>query len=713
MRWQHAARALLAVAAIGFGVVIVRDWRRRPEVVESAPTKRSDPTATTESTGATATRFKGGAQDYELSYRRRRTYDNGLTKFDGDVKVDVRGRGGRDFLLNAQEADVSDDQSRIEVRRDVTLTSSSGFVAHTDQATYTSADAFVRAPGRVDFDSGKVSGQGIGATFDQNHDVVWLLDQAVVRIAPEGGEPTEIHSGTAGFARRDRYLRFERGSRITRGAEVIESDTAVVYLNDVEDRIELIELRGNSRVGYAQAVAGGLENLTATDMNLDYRDDGRTLEKATLVGDSRLKLGGADPGSSRTLSARLLDLGVAGDGATVTSIAAREGVTLDLVETGQPTRRIRSRVMDGRGTDEAGITEATFSDGADFRETKPAAGATAAVDRTVRSERLDVGVARGFGALQRAVFTGRAQIRDQGLQASAPQAQYNVTTGHLSLVGGGAAGATGGRALVDDEEARVEAAQVDVELGDHSLSAKTDIRSELKNRGEAGNASPRAKRPAMLDAKSPVSVTGDELVYDRTAQKATYTGNARLWQADTYVVGDVIVLDEATGNLTSTGNVRSQMPLEQKNAKTGQVERQNSLATAKNMVHDDARHMTTYTTTARFIGPQGDVKGDKIELFLSSEGKSLERAEAYGSVLLRSQARWATGSRLTYFAADERYVMVGTPVRILEQAGPDCRETLGKTLTFFRSVDTILVDGNQDSRTQSKSGGKCPEPPQD
>ena len=38
------------------------------------------------------------------------------------------------------------------------------------------------------------------------------------------------------------------------------------------------------------------------------------------------------------------------------------------------------------------------------------------------------------------------------------------------------------------------------------------------------------------------------------------------------------------------------------------------------------------------------------------------------------------------------------------------RETTGKTLTFIKSTDQIVVDGNQQTRTQTKGGaggGKC------
>jgi hypothetical protein len=109
-------------------------------------------------------------------------------------------------------------------------------------------------------------------------------------------------------------------------------------------------------------------------------------------------------------------------------------------------------------------------------------------------------------------------------------------------------------------------------------------------------------------------------------------------------------------------------------------------------------------------GPEGDLRSDRLELYLDATGSALDRVEAYDNVSLLAEKRSVTGARLTYYAADGRYLMSGTPVRVLEQLPQECRETLGRTLTFFRSTDSISVDGNEESRTQTTSGGRCPEP---
>jgi hypothetical protein len=64
---------------------------------------------------------------------------------------------------------------------------------------------------------------------------------------------------------------------------------------------------------------------------------------------------------------------------------------------------------------------------------------------------------------------------------------------------------------------------------------------------------------------------------------------------------------------------------------------------------------------------------------------------------------------LSYFAADERYVLSGGPAHVVEQLPADCRQTTGRTLTFFKATDSLMVDSNAQGRTQSRTGGACPE----
>ena len=70
--------------------------------------------------------------------------------------------------------------------------------------------------------------------------------------------------------------------------------------------------------------------------------------------------------------------------------------------------------------------------------------------------------------------------------------------------------------------------------------------------------------------------------------------------------------------------------------------------------------------------------------------------------------RTVTGAHLSYSPADDKYIVVGAPVKMIDA---DCQETSGKTLTFWKASDRVQVDGNNEVRTQTKGGGKCPATP--
>jgi lipopolysaccharide export system protein LptA len=105
-------------------------------------------------------------------------------------------------------------------------------------------------------------------------------------------------------------------------------------------------------------------------------------------------------------------------------------------------------------------------------------------------------------------------------------------------------------------------------------------------------------------------------------------------------------------------------------------------------------------------GPQGEVRADRITVDLAARSSATEQMEANGTVTLRLGAKRATSQQLRYRAKDESYELVGTaraPVSVVEA----CRATTGKTLIFYGSTDRILVDGNEEIRTQTKGGGPC------
>jgi lipopolysaccharide transport protein LptA len=253
----------------------------------------------------------------------------------------------------------------------------------------------------------------------------------------------------------------------------------------------------------------------------------------------------------------------------------------------------------------------------------------------------------------------------------------------------------------------VDAARMDVTLEGPIVKAVGAAKSILQppKPPAPGQKKPSDVRmPSMLKQDQPVNVTADSLDYDGVKSHAVYTGNAQLWQGETVIKAPSLVIDSEKGNLEASGPVATVTILRQ-DGKDGAKERVRSIGTAKSFKYEDADRRATYTGEAHMSGPQGDMTAEKIELYLKPSGDELERVEAYEKVTLRSESQTTTGLRLTYFDADGRYLVHGTPVMIVDQCG---RETTGRTLTFFKATDRIVVDGNEQVRTQTKGKSNCP-----
>jgi LPS export ABC transporter protein LptC len=704
IRWQQVLRAALALVAIGFAVVVFFAIRERQPASSPGGAARTDPAAIAESTRGESIMARGTRQEFKVEYARLLSYADGTLRFEG-VKVVIPEREGTDFFLSGERATVTNAQSDIALEGNVRLVTSDGLTASSASATYQNADGILRIPGPLEFQKDRLHGRGVGATYDRPRDVLWLLKDAHVTVAPDpatGGSDLNVQSETASLARRDRYVRFEGAVEMEREATRMAGDLAIASLAPVEDRVELLELRGNARVRAAKAVPGGVEAMSARDMNLVYGPDGRLLERATLAGQAEAQITGPAGDAPRQLSADWIDAVLSG-GAALTSLTARDNVNLAIPGEGETAldRRIRARTLEGHGEPGRGLTAVRFEERVEFHETRPSRGGAPALERIARAHRLDVTMQPGLGTLERAAFEGDVTFRDGATEASAPAAVYDLAGSRLQL------SAAAAPARVTDAHVDVTARAIDLALERQTMVAEGDVRSLLKATTQAGGVDGSRQRPRMLRDDQPVNVTGHALTYEGAAGTAVYSGDARLWQGETAIQAATITLDDRQGNLTARGGVRSTWRLADTDPATGRTERKTTIATAQDLVYEEAERRATYTTDARLNGPEGDLRAARIELYLTPAGDALERLEAYDAVTLRSGVRTSHGDRLTYFAVDARYVMHGTPVRVWEQQPSDCRETSGRTLTFWRATSTILVDGNE-QRTETTSGGTCP-----
>ena len=664
-------------------------------------------------------------------------------------------------MVTAQEARAGKDRKNLALKGGVALDASDGFRLTTDDATYEEDAGVVKAPGKVAFTKGGLAGSGVGMTYDKNNDVLTLLAEPDVTMAgTEGSAGTSFKAGAAVLDRLMDVLVLSNGGHAQRGEQTFEAATITARLSPEEEYVRLIELRGDARVAGG---GGALDAMSAQAIDLLYLEGGDTLDRVTLTGNAAAALTGKNrqrassaPAGRRQLLGGALELQLAPDG-TLVHAGGRDGIRFDLPVTEKArASSIQAKTFDANGTPGAGLTSAAFVEDVVYREE----GASAP-PRAARSRTLDLSL--DHDDVTSAMFRGGVAFEDGGLAACAAQVRYIPQGGALQLSGADA----GGGPRASDERLAIAAEAIDVTLQGTQIDARGAVKTVLRptreargaclprqeskdaakkrDAGEQAAASVEGERPGQRERRSPR--------LRRRRRHRHLTGNASLWQGDTSMRADELRLDQEKGDLLASGSARASLMLGGKpSVGRGDVIRYED---AKRVVSYESRRPPPHargagrrpsgratpaappaptapaaalrrpraargrrgrrrsgvaapagTDAGPLVGPQGELRAWRIEMVLSPDAGKADRIEAYDDVTLRVEMQRASGDRSTYFAEDERYVMTGTAIAPVCVVDPS-RATTGKTLVFYRAADKVLVDGNEETRTQTKSGGAC------
>jgi lipopolysaccharide export system protein LptA len=716
--WQKRARIGVAIFGVAVAVVVYRSIGTRQPPSRPASIAPLDPKITSETEQGSHQQFRQTQRDFGITFDKLITYEDGSTKLI-NPRINVPPRSdGRTFVVTADEAKAGTNQKEKELSGHVKLVASDGFEMTADRATQSEEEGRVYVPGAVMFKKGRMSGSGVNGTYDQMKDVLTIAEQAAITVVDDAGHPTtDFSAGSATLDRLQHVLTMDMRVHVIRGTQVTDTDHTTARLADNNEVVTYLELRGQSRVTGASAI----RSMSARDIDMDYSDDGRMLERVLLNGGAEITPA-PEGGSSRSMASESLDVRLAPDGSVV-GVTGRENARLDLPPSGDsPGGRITARDMDASGEAGRGLTEARFTNAVEYRE--PAR--KGASSRVVRAGALKASLSGD--AVSEAVFSGSVVFEEDDLRANAPEIRYQPSKNTIALTSGDVPAAH-----VSIDQIEIDARRVDVALESRQISAsqvKTTLRpSSPSQRGSPSTTSGRTM-PGLLKQDDAANVNADALVYTSATGQATYTGNARLFQGATSISGDVISVDREKGDLTASGAARSTLDLE-----TGRV-----AGSAQEIRYTDASRTVTYSAgamgptrgrgtapaaaasggrgslepvrEAQVKGPQGDLHAERIDIVLAKPDNRTERLEAFTHVTLKMDTRNAVGDRLTYHADGERYVMSGAgavPVTIVSTTtesgatAPTCRQTTGRTLTFFKSTDRIIVDGNEETRTETRN----------
>ena len=595
------------------------------------PLTTADPKAVVESEGGWKSRFNRAHEEVRINYKTLSTYPDNSAKL-SEVKVTTIRAGGRTFVITGNEADLKG-ETDISIHGDVRIVASDGMEIRTEHATYTDADAVIRAPGPVEFTRGRLSGTGLGATYAKNDDELTIGERAVVHMTPtaDGTGAANFTAGTVEFSRNQHVVHLNGGMTVTRGRQTLEAESGVAHLSEDEQRLEALELRNKSRVTTEAAATGGLRGMRARDIDVKYGADGETLESAVLDGKAEVDVAGERDQPSRTIAANHLEIALSADGSTPKSVVGNDAVQLTIPADRTDTRTDHRRA-EARG---------------------PRRGRSRADDRPIHRRCSFPRAAKGSrspGALGRAHGHGKSRLepdRRRALRAERPvRRRRSDRDGRtspvrpwrrtLALTGSEPANPV---PRMENPRISVGASNIDVTLDGPIVVASKSVRSALKPAaGKAAKTDASGKVPSMFKQDQLVAATAEQLRYDGGKSSAVYTGNAQLWQGDTSIKGSTITIDQESGDLSAAGPVVTAITLEQE-AKDKKREKVRSTGTSKDFAYEESSRRATYTGDAHMNGPQGDMTATKIELYLKQSGDELDRAEAYETVTLRDQNR--------------------------------------------------------------------------
>ncbi len=540
-------------------------------------------------------------------------------------------------------------------------------------------------------------------------------DNTVDRILAEGDVKSEIHGSTETHERSDRAEMWLTGTRnlltlailtgnvqlASLGAQPADAAAGRVTLHFVGDSAgqQLLERvhaedgvrlsQKNSRSGTLVAVAtpvstsapsstpakGGEQDIEMTAPEMDFIvKDGRLLERADTSGPPQIII--TQPGANQK---------------TVVTAAKFTAKFTD-----------KNRLATLHGEPDAKIVssiDANKVDASKAGSTKT--GPPAQTDRVSTSQMLDV-VFLPEGGVRSITQTGGFTYVDGTGKAWAQRGEY--TTADQLMVLTGSPRAVDGGMTTTAQTLRMNRATGDAFAEGNVKSTYSDLKAQPDG--------------AMLASSDPIHVTSRSMTAHRSSAIAVYTGDARLWQDANLVEAPILQFDRDHRSLFAQGNPQGTSqgtPAQPVSTVVVQVDKDGKVTpihiTSARLNYADAERRIFLDGGVTAKEADATMTGQQMTVFLRPRSQSqaatslvtpgqVDRIIAEHSVVLTQPTRRATGDRLVYTSAVDRFVLTGGPPSIFDA---ERGKTSGDSLTFFRRDDRVLVEGQETSPAVTKT----------
>jgi lipopolysaccharide export system protein LptA len=324
-------------------------------------------------------------------------------------------------------------------------------------------------------------------------------------------------------------------------------------------------------------------------------------------------------------------------------------------------------------------------------------GAPGQPDRVSTSQMLDV-IFRPEGGVASIKQAGGVAYVDGTLKAWAQRGEYTAADQMLVL-------SESPRVVDNGMTTTAQTIRMNRTTGDAIAEGNVkSTYSDLKAQPDGG----------MLASADPIHVTSRSMTAHRSPAVAVYTGDARLWQNANVVEAPTLQFDRDHRSLRAQGSIPQPV-----STVLAQVDKSGKATpvhiTSARLNYADAERRIVLDGGVTAKGSDTTLAAQQMTVFLRSRSESqagtgpatpgqVERIVAEGKVVITQPTRHATGDRLVYTAAEDKFVLTGgasggTPSIFDAERG----KITGDSLTFYRHDDRVLVEGKETSPTVTRT----------
>jgi len=314
-------------------------------------------------------------------------------------------------------------------------------------------------------------------------------------------------------------------------------------------------------------------------------------------------------------------------------------------------------------------------------------------DRVSTSQRLDASFRPGSG-IESLVQQGDFTYTDGERKAWADRARYTLADRIISLEGSP-------RVADSTTDTTARNLRLNRETGD--AHAEGDVKSTYRD------LKPQATG-ALLASSSPIHVTARTMTAHRSPAIAVYTGGARLWQDANILEAPSIQFDRDHRSVVAEGADTQPVSTVLVQAdKSGAVTP--VTITSTGLTYIDENRLARFQGRVQAQGADLTVSAAEMDVYLkgseqrapnqtSATPGKIDHIVARKQVVITQPGRRASGEQLTYTAAEDKFVLTGGSPSIFDA---EHGKVTGVSLTFFRSDDRVLVEGNNSHPTVTQT----------